>query len=142
LSARFKYPGRRSFRLSVAAILLIAAAWSLPRLAFGWSDDQFEKRPLYAYPLPTGHDNIIGNLVTYKLEKGDTLLDVGRWFGVTAPQISNANGHIDWWSPPVGREITLPDEFILPDTPHVGIILTIPPRPVPCWDMDGSPRQR
>ena len=126
LSVRLKYTGRSVIRFSVATILLVAIACSLPHPAFGWTDDQFEKRPLYAYPLPTGHDNIIGNLVTYKLEKGDTLLDVGRWFGVTAPEISNANGHIDWWSPPVGKEIVLPDEFILPDTPHVGIILNIP----------------
>jgi L,D-transpeptidase ErfK/SrfK len=126
VSLGLKYSLHRVFRWSIAALLLAAAAWSLPRIALGWTDDQFEKRPLYAYPLPQGRDNIIGNLVTYRLEKGDTLLDVGRWFGVTAPEISNANGHIDWWSPPVGRDITLPDEFILPDTPHVGIILNIP----------------
>ena len=126
LSLRLKYSGRNSVRLCVAVGLLVAIGWSLPQVAFAWSDDQFDKRPLYAYPLPTGRDNMIGNLVTYKLEKGDTLLDVGRWFGVTAPEISNANGHIDWWSPPPGREIVLPDEFILPDTPHVGVILNIP----------------
>jgi L,D-transpeptidase ErfK/SrfK len=121
-----KYSPNRVFRWSIAALLLAAALSSLPRSALGWSDDQFDKRPLYAYPLPEGHDNIIGNLVTYRLQKGDTLLDVGRWFGVTAPEISNANGHIDWWGPPAGRDIILPDEFILPDTPHVGIILNIP----------------
>ena len=55
-------------------------------------------------PLPEGRDNIIGNLVTYQIQKGDTLLDVGRWFGVSAKEISDANNHIDWWAPPVGTK--------------------------------------
>ncbi len=118
--------GKNLSKLIAVLICLVVAAWSLPRVAFGWSDDEFSKRPLYAYPLPTGRDNIIGNLITYQIQKGDTLLDVGRWFGVTAPEISSANGKIDWWTPPVGKNIILPDEHILPDTPRVGIILNIP----------------
>jgi L,D-transpeptidase ErfK/SrfK len=112
--------------LAVGAVLMLSAMVSLPRLASAWTEDEFEHRPLYAYPLPHGRDNIIGNLVTYQIQKGDTLLDVGRWFGVTAVEISNANGKIDWWSPPVGRQIILPDEHILPSGPHVGIVLNIP----------------
>jgi L,D-transpeptidase ErfK/SrfK len=121
-----KYRTHNQFRWLAAALCLVVAAWSAPRMAHGWADSEFEKRPLYAYPLPHGRDNIIGNLITYQIQKGDTLLDVGRWFGVTATEISAANGKIDWWTPPVGRNIVLPDEYILPDTPHVGIILNIP----------------
>jgi L,D-transpeptidase ErfK/SrfK len=107
-------------------IILLVALVAIPSAIGGWTEDEFEHRPLYAYPLPHGKDNIIGNLITYQLVKGDTLLDVGRWFGVTAREISNANDKIDWWSPPAGRQIILPDEHILPDTPHVGIVLNIP----------------
>ncbi|MGC1677336.1 MAG: L,D-transpeptidase family protein [Candidatus Binataceae bacterium] len=121
-----KYRTHNQFRWLAAALCLAVAAWSAPRMAHGWTDSEFDKRPLYAYPLPHGRDNIIGNLITYQIQKGDTLLDVGRWFGVTATEISSANGKIDWWTPPVGRNIILPDEHILPDTPHVGIILNIP----------------
>jgi L,D-transpeptidase ErfK/SrfK len=116
----------RLFALCVGVAILAALTISLPRLASAWSEDEFAKRPLYAYPLPHGKDNIIGNLVTYQIQKGDTLLDVGRWFGVTAKEISDANGKIDWWSPPVGKQIILPDEHILPNSPHEGIILNIP----------------
>jgi len=107
------------------ALLLIALV-AIPAANGAWTEDEFERRPLYAYPLPHGKDDIIGNLITYEIQKGDTLLDVGRWFGVTAKEISNANGGIDWWGPPAGRQIILPDEHILPDTPHVGIVLNIP----------------
>jgi L,D-transpeptidase ErfK/SrfK len=98
----------------------------LPSLARAWNEDEFEHRPLFAYPLPQGRENIIGNLVTYEIQKGDTLLDVGRWFGVSAKEISDANNHIDWWAPPLGTKVVLTDEHILPDTPRQGIILNIP----------------
>jgi L,D-transpeptidase ErfK/SrfK len=107
------------------ALILIALV-AVPIAQGGWTEDEFEKRPLYAYPLPRGKDDIIGNLITYQIQKGDTLLDVGRWFGVTAKEISNANGGLDWWAPPAGRTIVLPDEHILPATPRVGIVLNIP----------------
>src|SRR3981189_2346398 len=106
-------------------VLILAALVAIPVHA-GWTEDEFEHRPLFAYPLPHSKDDLIGNLITYQLQKGDTLLDVGRWFGVTAKEISNANGGIDWGSPPAGKQIILPDEHILPDTPHVGIVLNIP----------------
>jgi len=126
LRESLKYPKHNQLRWLAAALCVAVVAWSAPRIAHGWTDAEFEKRPLYAYPLPRGRDNIIGNLITYQLQKGDTLLDVGRWFGVTANEISAANGKIDWWTPPAGKDIILPDEHILPDTPHVGIILNIP----------------
>lgn len=112
---------------SASAALCVALAIALaPRFANGWTEDEFEKRPLYAYPLPHGRDNIIGNLITYQIHKGDTLLDVGRWFGLTQKEISDANDHLDWWSPPAGKEVVLPGEHILPDSPRVGIVLNIP----------------
>ena len=106
--------------------LFLVALVAIPAANGAWTEDEFEKRPLYAYPLPRGKDDIIGNLITYQIQKGDTLLDVGRWFGVTAKEISNANGGLDWWAPPAGRTIILPDEHILPNTPRVGIVMNIP----------------
>ncbi|HSU92006.1 MAG TPA: hypothetical protein VLI44_11145, partial [Sporolactobacillaceae bacterium] len=111
--------------IRIVPVLMLAALVAIPVHA-AWTEDEFEHRPLFAYPLPHNKDDVIGNLITYQLQKGDTLLDVGRWFGVTAKEISNANGGIDWWSPPAGKQIILPDEHILPDTPHVGIVLNIP----------------
>jgi L,D-transpeptidase ErfK/SrfK len=110
----------------VVALTLLIAVFATPILARDWHDVNFNNRPLYAYPLPGNRDDIIGSLTTYRIQKGDTLLDVGRWFGLSAKEISDANGHMDWWLPPVGREVVLPTEHILPDTPHSGIILNVP----------------
>jgi L,D-transpeptidase ErfK/SrfK len=120
-----KVPFVSKTSLAVSLCLMLIAAM-LPSLARAWSEDEFEHRPLFAYPVPQGRDNIIGNLVDYQIQKGDTLLDVGRWFGVSAKEISDANNHMDWWGPPVGAKVILTDEHILPDTPRVGLILNIP----------------
>ena len=110
----------------VVAVMLAVAAYAVPSFAHDWHTVNFENRPLYAYPLPSGRDDLIGSLTTYTIEKGDTLLDVGRWFGLSAKEISDANGHMDWWLPPPGREVILPTEHILPDAPHSGIIMNVP----------------
>ena len=102
------------------------AAFAATGLAHSWHDVNFANRPLYAYPLPSGRDDLIGSLTTYRIQPGDTLLDVGRWFGLSAKEISDANGHMDWWLPPAGREVILPTEHILPDTSRSGIILNVP----------------
>src|SRR5258707_7685915 len=103
-------------------VLILAALVAIPVAHAAWTEDEFEHRPLFAYPLPHGKDDVIGNLISYQLQKGDTLLDVGRWFGVTAKEISNANGGIDWWSPPAGKQINLPGTDFPPNTPPRRIV--------------------
>jgi len=110
----------------VLTVMLMLAAYAAPVIAHSWHDVNFANRPLYAYPLPSGRDDLIGSLTTYRIQPGDTLLDVGRWFGLSAKEISDANGHMDWWLPPAGREVILPTEHILPDTSRSGIILNVP----------------
>ncbi len=114
---------RRWFTIVVACLLAIAAG-ATARAA--WDEAIFAKRPLYAFPVLAGQDTLIGELMSYKIRKGDTLLDVGRWYGLSAKEISDANNHMDWWGPPVGAEIILPTEHVLPDAPHVGIVMNIP----------------
>ncbi len=110
----------------VVVLMLSLAAYAAPVIAHSWHNVNFANRPLYAYPLPSGRDDLIGSLTTYRIQPGDTLLDVGRWFGLSAKEISDANGHMDWWLPPAGREVILPTEHILPDSPRSGIILNVP----------------
>ncbi|HEX3409309.1 MAG TPA: L,D-transpeptidase family protein [Candidatus Binataceae bacterium] len=110
----------------VVAVLSMLAAYAAPVGAHTWREAEFANRPLFAYPLPTGRDDIVGTLTTYTIQRGDTLLDVGRWFGLSAKEISDANGHMDWWTPPVDRVVILPTAHILPDTPRSGIILNVP----------------
>src|SRR5579863_2276227 len=113
-------------RWFVIAALAIAVSWSTRAVARVWSEAEFDAHRLVPSPLPAGRDAIIGSPVNFTITKGDTLLDIGRWYGLSAREISDANGHLDWWAPPAGREIILPTERILPEGPRSGIVMNIP----------------
>lgn len=130
--------------LSAVVALLAALSIAAPR-ARAWTEDDFEHRPLVAYAAPSGKDDLIGQPLEYTIQKGDTLLDVGRWYGLTATEISLANHNLDWWSPPTGKVIDLPTEHILPAGPREGIVLNIPemriyyfPQPVKLYRRGGK----
>jgi L,D-transpeptidase ErfK/SrfK len=70
-------------------------------------------------------DDIIGRLAVIRLEKGDTLPDIARHFGLGINAISAANPGVDVWVPEAGERIILPLNFILPDTPRKGIVINL-----------------
>jgi L,D-transpeptidase ErfK/SrfK len=117
---------KKSIALVAAIVIAAIALFGATVWAHKWNEAEFANRPLYAYPLPQGRNDIIGSLTTYRLQPGDTLLDVGRWFGLSAKEVSDANHHMDWWLPPAGQEIILPTEHILPTGPRIGITMNIP----------------
>lgn len=123
---RERLMAKKSITLVAAVVISLIALFGANGWAHKWSETEFTNRPLYAYPMPQGRNDIIGTLTTYRLQPGDTLLDVGRWFGLSAKEVSDANHHMDWWLPPAGQEIILPTEHILPSGPRVGITMNIP----------------
>lgn len=78
------------------------------------------------YVLPTNGDNVIGSVTTTVAEHEDTLLDIGRRFGVGYEEIIAANPGVDPWLPGEGTEILIPSRFILPDAPREGIVVNLP----------------
>jgi L,D-transpeptidase ErfK/SrfK len=70
-------------------------------------------------------DNVIGRLAVVRLEKGDTLPDIARHFGLGIIAISAANPGVDVWVPEAGVRIMLPLSFILPDAPREGIVINL-----------------
>jgi L,D-transpeptidase ErfK/SrfK len=113
-------------RLLVVVAVMLLAALTAPAFAHSWNEAEFTNRPLFAYPIPGPHDGIIGSLTTYTIQQGDTLLDAGRWYGLSAKEVSDANNRLDWWSPAAGKQVVLPTEHILPEAPRVGVVLNIP----------------
>jgi len=111
---------------SLVAVLVLLAAFASLSFAHNWNETEFANRPLFAYPLPGTGGAVVGSLSKYRIQPGDSLLDVGRWYGLSAKEVSDANNHLDWWSPPPGKEIVLPTEHILPEAPRVGVVLNIP----------------
>jgi len=76
--------------------------------------------------LPENGDNVIGVVTTAFAEQEDTLLDVGRRYGVGYEEIIAANPGVDPWLPGAGTEILIPTRFILPDAPREGVVVNLP----------------
>lgn len=93
--------------------------------ALAWEEEEFADKPFSAFSAQSDIDTVIGRSTTYQIKKGDTLLDIARWYALSPKEISDANQHMDWWSPPVDRQILLPTEHILPDGPLAGLVLNI-----------------
>ena len=70
-------------------------------------------------------DEVIGRMAYVRLEKGDTLPDIARHFGLGFNEISAANPGCDVWVPESGGRILLPLSFILPDAPRKGIVINL-----------------
>jgi len=78
------------------------------------------------YVLPQNGDNVIGHVTTTVARQEDTLLDIGRTFGVGYEEIIAANPGVDPWLPGDGTEILIPSRFVLPDAPREGIVVNLP----------------
>ncbi len=78
------------------------------------------------YLVPENGDNVVGTVTTTIAQHEDTLLDVGRRFGVGYEEIIAANPGVDPWLPGEGTEILIPSRFILPDAPREGIVVNLP----------------
>jgi L,D-transpeptidase ErfK/SrfK len=78
------------------------------------------------YLLPVNGDNVIGAISIAVAEHEDTLLDIGRRFGVGYEEIIVANPGIDPWLPGAGTEVLIPGRFILPDAPREGVVVNLP----------------
>jgi L,D-transpeptidase ErfK/SrfK len=61
----------------------------------------------------------------YTHEK-DTLLDVAARAGVGFIPLTALNPDVDVWVPPANARVRLPTDYILPDAPHVGLVINIP----------------
>ena len=79
LSGREPFGRKLTALAGLLAVMVVIVLGAIAPQVFGWSESDFARRALVAYPVPPGRDNIIGEILTYKIKKGDTLLDIGRY---------------------------------------------------------------
>ena len=78
------------------------------------------------FTLDNAHDSLVGKPEYTTSDYQDTLLDIARAHDLGYNEIKRANPDVDVWLPGAGRKIVLPTQFLLPHTPHKGIVLNIP----------------
>ena len=78
------------------------------------------------YVLPANGDNVVGVVTTAIAEHEDTLIEIGRRYGVGYEELISANPGIDPWLPGAGTEVLIPTRFVLPDAPREGIVVNLP----------------
>lgn len=76
------------------------------------------------YPLPAGDDAVIGEIQYVLAEHEDTLLDLGRRYGVGYEEIVAANPGVDPWLPGAGTRVLIPSRYILPEE-RKGLIVSL-----------------
>jgi len=110
----------------LVSVTLSAAAAEAAR----WTEESFATRIPVRFPYSASESAsgapVVGQLKTYVVEEGDTLLDVGRYFDLGYNEMVAANPGIDPWLPPPGEVLVIPTEFILPESEHRGIVVNIP----------------
>jgi L,D-transpeptidase ErfK/SrfK len=99
---------------SLTAALAIVSAVCCTRLA--WSA---------TYALPTSSDSVLGEVQLVTAEYEDTLLSIGRRYGVGYEEIVAANPGVSPWLPGKGTQVVIPSLFILPEAPHEGIVVSL-----------------
>jgi L,D-transpeptidase ErfK/SrfK len=118
-------------RLACAITALLALV-TLGSARAAWDEDTFDRKPDPGFTItspgkgqpPT--DTVIGRVRAYRIRKGDTLMDIARYFDVGYNEIIDANPYIDPWIPPAGATILLPTEWVLPCCTYEGVVVNIP----------------
>src|SRR4051812_28164235 len=77
------------------------------------------------YVLPAAPDTVIGDIQYVAAQHEDTLLDIGRSFGVGYEEIVAANPGVDTWLPGQGTRVLIPSRYVLPDAPREGIVVSL-----------------
>jgi len=78
----------------------------------------------YEYPPP--EFSLIGTVDAVEASYEDTLLDIARRYSIGQEEIVLANPDVDRWLPGAGTVVVIPSQFVLPQTPHEGLVLNLP----------------
>ncbi|WP_347989979.1 L,D-transpeptidase family protein [Methylomonas sp. AM2-LC] len=69
--------------------------------------------------------NVVGTLASVTARETDTLSDIARNYGLGYNDITLANQNSEPWALTNEQTILLPLRFVLPDTPHQGMVLNL-----------------
>lgn len=122
--------GSRRLVVVVVAMLAVAAQ----ALAERWTEEDFNSKARLMRPYrmvastdPAVADTMIGSIRQYSVVKGDTFLDLARFYGLGYNELEQANPGVDPWIPAFkSQTVILPTAWIIPQGAHQGVVVNIP----------------
>ena len=115
-----------------SALAAVALAGALGSARAAYDEEVFERKAIPAYSIPSPGkgerpaETVIGKVRTHRIRKGDTLIDLARYYDLGYNEIVDANPGVDPWVPPTGATILLPTEWVLPCCTYEGLVVNIP----------------
>jgi L,D-transpeptidase ErfK/SrfK len=98
-----------------------------------WTEEDFYRKFEFTAPaavLPSKDaqiaNTVIGGTRFYYPQKGDTFLDLARFYGLGYNEIEQANPKTDAWIPPADEAVVLPTEWVVPEGAYEGLVVNIP----------------
>jgi len=77
------------------------------------------------YRLSDPNDDVIGTPFYLRVDARQTLLDIGRHYGLGFDEMQAANPKVDMWVPKDGADVLIPAQHVLPAVERQGIVLNI-----------------
>src|SRR2546426_706622 len=94
--------------LLILTTFVVMLAGPRGSFAANFDEDTFGRKSIPAYSIPTPErgappaETVIGQVRPYRIRKGDTLIDLARYYDLGYNEIVDANPGIDPWVPPAG----------------------------------------
>ena len=123
---RFPLPSR-AVAISVSLLAACAARHGPPSPA-ATPLPQLEKITSARTVVPQGRrlPGLVGHVQRHRIQPKETLLDVARDAGLGFNGVRDANRGVDEWIPPVGLEVLVPTQWIVPRSSYRGLVVNIP----------------
>jgi len=124
----------RGEKQAAIAALAVVCSVGLVSAEGRWTEADFQNKARLTKPYlaVTGSDlsqvdTVIGSVREYAPTKGDTFLDLARFYGLGYNELEQANPSIDPWIPGIkASSVILPTAWILPQGPTQGVVVNIP----------------
>lgn len=71
------------------------------------------------------NSDVVGQMRTVKARQDDTLIDIGRRYGIGYEEMRRANPEVSVWLPGEGTEVVIPTRFILPPGPREDVVINV-----------------
>lgn len=132
----------------VAVVVAVGSGCAMRRPpepeAIVYDEALFAAKPHRTYFVPldgaTGRPatTVVGELRRHRVRPEETFLEIARLMGLGFGELVDANPGVDPWVPPVGTEVLVPTQFVLPCCTYKGVVVNVPEMRLYRYEREGG----